>query len=215
MQEASFPQVVLLAVINYFRRCVGSAPEHCADCQWLLSVLVLITARSGCWLQRLCSDFRSTMAQKYKNTFLKSRFDDVLFNLKFTKMKFTILFTVALCGHQSLSVITSLLCVVVWSPITQCDHQSPLCGNPSLCAATDLPCGLNNLNVRSLILLCAQRSALCSHQSLCSVTDLLCAITDLSVCSLICPARCGTTMCGHQSALYGERSLCGHTELSL
>ena len=104
-----------------------------------------------------------------------------------------------LCGHQSLSVITSLLCVVT--------HHS--------CAATDLPCALNNLNMRSLILSCTELSALCSHRSFCTVTDLLCAITDLSVRSPICPARCCTTMCGHQPALYGERSLCGHTELSL
>ena len=35
--------------------------EHLAVCLWLLSVLVLIRARSVCWLQRLCSDFRSVV----------------------------------------------------------------------------------------------------------------------------------------------------------
>ena len=44
----------------------------------------------------------STVAQKYKDVFLKSGFDDVSFNSTFAKMKFTVLFTVAWCGHRSL-----------------------------------------------------------------------------------------------------------------
>ena len=63
-----------------------------------------------------------------KNAFLKSRFDDVSFNLTFAKIKFTVLFTVAWCGHRSLSAHTDLTRAVsdhsVRSPI--CSVRSPI-----------------------------------------------------------------------------------------
>ena len=109
-----------------------------------------------------------------QNAFLKSGFDDVSFNLTFAKMKFTVSFTVAWCGHRSLG------------------------------ALTDLPRAVTDHSVRSLILACAHRSALCGHRSLCAVTDLPCAVTDLSVRSPICPVRSPISLCGHQSALCGH-----------
>ena len=52
----------------------------------------------------------STVAQKYKKQ--KSRFDDNLFNSTFTKMKITVLFTVACCGHVTDHSVRSLICPV-------------------------------------------------------------------------------------------------------
>ena len=62
--RASSPQVVLLSVLGF--PISVKAPEiwsseHRAVCLWLLSVLILIRARSVSWLQPLCSDFRSVV----------------------------------------------------------------------------------------------------------------------------------------------------------
>ena len=62
-QEASLPQVVLFAILNYHRlsqKCIDSGEIQLSE-HSLLSVLVLIRARSGWLLQRLCSDFRSVV----------------------------------------------------------------------------------------------------------------------------------------------------------
>ena len=40
-----------------------------------------------------------------QNAFLKSEFDDVSFNSTFAKIKITVLFTVAWCGHRSLGLV--------------------------------------------------------------------------------------------------------------
>ena len=65
----------------------------------------------------------STVAQKYKKQ--KSRFDDNLFNSTFTKMKITVLFTVACCGHVTDHSVRSPICPVR-SPILACAHRSAL-----------------------------------------------------------------------------------------
>ena len=100
--------------------------------------------------------------------------------------------SVWLCGHLSLSVITSFLCAVthhsVQPPICPVGLTILMCAHWSYCVLNDLPCAVTNHSVRSLIcsvlsliLACAHRSALRGVGPLCVVTDLPCTVSDHSV----------------------------------